>query len=190
MKAQYLRVKNWERFQHYKDRTPPWIKYHVTLLDDRDMLSLPYATQLVYDRLLLWAARTDNNIDHDPIWLGQKFNIEPLVVQEAIENLLTAGFLVMAGRKRHASKAIATRTAKELAEREQGAVPEAEAESRGEADKEAEADGDSGGGLFAIPASADLQEEIQKLLNLRGCDANSRDRRRGVREETAVRRCG
>ena len=27
-------VKNWDEFQHYKDRNPPWIKLHNHLLDD------------------------------------------------------------------------------------------------------------------------------------------------------------
>jgi hypothetical protein len=31
--VRYLRVKNWSEFQHYKDRNPPWIKLHRTLLD-------------------------------------------------------------------------------------------------------------------------------------------------------------
>src|SRR5690606_19747530 len=32
--AGYLTVKNFERFQHYKDRNPPWIKLYNDLLDD------------------------------------------------------------------------------------------------------------------------------------------------------------
>jgi hypothetical protein len=31
-----LRFKNWGKFQHYKQRTPPWIKLHRSLLDDMD----------------------------------------------------------------------------------------------------------------------------------------------------------
>ena len=31
-----LRVKNWEKFQHYKDRRPPWIKLYHELLDNLD----------------------------------------------------------------------------------------------------------------------------------------------------------
>jgi len=31
---QFLAVKNFERFQHYKDRNPPWIKLHAAVLDD------------------------------------------------------------------------------------------------------------------------------------------------------------
>lgn len=29
-----MRIKNWGEFQHFKDRTPPWIKLYRTLLDD------------------------------------------------------------------------------------------------------------------------------------------------------------
>jgi hypothetical protein len=32
-----LRIKNWHEFQHFKDRTPPWIKLHKTILDQRDI---------------------------------------------------------------------------------------------------------------------------------------------------------
>ena len=31
-----LRIKNWDSYQHYKHRTPPWIKLHRSLLDDMD----------------------------------------------------------------------------------------------------------------------------------------------------------
>jgi hypothetical protein len=29
-----LRIKNWKRFQHFKDRRPPWIKLYRDILDD------------------------------------------------------------------------------------------------------------------------------------------------------------
>ena len=30
----YMKIKNWSEFQHFKDRTPPWIKLYRHLLDD------------------------------------------------------------------------------------------------------------------------------------------------------------
>lgn len=118
---QFLRVRHWERFQHYKNRRPPWIKFHVSILDDHALLSLPPLTQLVYDRMLLRAALTDNNIEHDPAWLGQKFNLPPKEIQRAIETLVGAGFLQVSGAKRSASRAIARR--------KQNGVPKAETET-------------------------------------------------------------
>jgi len=31
-----MRIKNWQQFQHFKDRRPPWIKLYRDLLDDPD----------------------------------------------------------------------------------------------------------------------------------------------------------
>jgi len=31
-----MKIKNWSEFQHFKDRTPPWIKLYRHLLDDPD----------------------------------------------------------------------------------------------------------------------------------------------------------
>lgn len=35
-----MRIKNWDKFQHYKDRNPVWIKLHKTILDDPEYHSL------------------------------------------------------------------------------------------------------------------------------------------------------
>ena len=35
-----MRVKNWQDFQHFKDRRPPWIKLYREILDDPDWHSL------------------------------------------------------------------------------------------------------------------------------------------------------
>ena len=32
-----MRIKNWKKFQHFKDRRPPWIKLHREILDQRDI---------------------------------------------------------------------------------------------------------------------------------------------------------
>jgi hypothetical protein len=32
-----MRIKNWSKFQHFKDRKPPWIKLHREILDQRDI---------------------------------------------------------------------------------------------------------------------------------------------------------
>ncbi len=35
-----MRIKNWDQFQHFKDRNPPWIRLYKTLLDDPDWHNL------------------------------------------------------------------------------------------------------------------------------------------------------
>lgn len=36
-----MKIKNWPKFQHFKDRRPPWIKLYRDLLDDDEWFSLP-----------------------------------------------------------------------------------------------------------------------------------------------------
>ncbi len=53
-----LRVKNWDQFQHFKDRCPPWIKLYKDLLDDPDWheLSGDQAKVLV----MLWLVASED----------------------------------------------------------------------------------------------------------------------------------
>lgn len=86
----YFRVKNWENFQHYKDRNPPWIKLHNQLLDN-------YEFELLGDSskghlLCIWmlASRTQNKMPYDPKWIGKKIGASSKVDLQALEN---SGFI-------------------------------------------------------------------------------------------------
>ena len=47
-----MKIKNWNKYQHYKDRNPPWIKLHRKLLDDREFHKLkPLASKVL---VLCW----------------------------------------------------------------------------------------------------------------------------------------
>lgn len=50
--SRYFTIKNWARFQLYKDRTPPWICLYNTLLDDIDFNLLEPRTQR--DLIFIW----------------------------------------------------------------------------------------------------------------------------------------
>jgi hypothetical protein len=57
-----IKIKNWSEFQHFKDRTPPWIKLYRHLLDDPDWheLSGTDAKTLI----MLWlVASEDKNME-------------------------------------------------------------------------------------------------------------------------------
>lgn len=53
------KIKSWERFQHFKDRKPPWIKLYRDLLDDLEWHELPGddAKSLV----MLWLIASEND---------------------------------------------------------------------------------------------------------------------------------
>lgn len=49
---------NWNEFQHYKDRCPPWVKLHKRLLDDRKFQQLPLASRALAPMLSLLASES------------------------------------------------------------------------------------------------------------------------------------
>lgn len=87
----YISVKNWGTFQHYKDRNPPWIKLHTSLLDDYGFQRLPGEAK--WQLLLLWlvAARQDNRIPDDKEWLASLFHVDPGALE--IDLLVDRGWL-------------------------------------------------------------------------------------------------
>ena len=80
-----MRVRNWEQFQHYKDRCPPWIKLHFELLTSRDWVMLDDASRVLAIACMLIASRYEGKIPEDPAYvqrvayLHKKPNFKPLI---------------------------------------------------------------------------------------------------------------
>lgn len=72
----YLRVKNWAEFQHYKDRNPPWIKLHRTLLDDYEFERLQDASKAHLMLIWLFASQKDGLVPNDPAFLKKKLGLK------------------------------------------------------------------------------------------------------------------
>lgn len=53
------RIKNWEKFQHYKFRNPTWIKLYRDILDDLEWHKLPAEANKVL--VMLWLIASDTN---------------------------------------------------------------------------------------------------------------------------------
>ena len=57
-----LKVKNWEKFQHFKDRKPPWIKLYRELLDDINWHELdPMCAKLLVNIWLIASEAVDKS---------------------------------------------------------------------------------------------------------------------------------
>lgn len=87
----YLSIKNFERFQHYKDRAPPWIKFHASTLDDYEFSQLDDAVKAHLMLLWLLASKLGNRIPNDAAWIAHKIGARGRV---DIKALLASGFLV------------------------------------------------------------------------------------------------
>lgn len=123
--AQFLRIREWARFQHYKDRDPPWIKLHRELLTSQTWVSLDDASRVLAIALMLLAAGTDNKIPADAGYLKR---VAYLNADPDWRPLLKTGFVDLIDENGEvASKALAPAT--ECASEERRGRAE---ESRGE----------------------------------------------------------
>ena len=58
--------KNWQQFQHYRDRNPVWIKLHRSLLNDYEWHCLPVASKALAPCLWLLASEYQNGTINAP----------------------------------------------------------------------------------------------------------------------------
>jgi hypothetical protein len=118
-----LTPKNWDTFQHYKDRAPAWIKLHRGLLDDYEFSRLPLASRALAPLLWLLASEYEAGAitASQPRWpfaFGRPR--KELVV--ALKPLTDQGFFVVASIT--------------LADCKQDAIPEKERELEEQVEKE------------------------------------------------------
>ena len=88
----YLKVKNWEQYQHYKNRCPPWIKLHVKILNDRCFTSLPCASRGLLMQLWVIASEYDGKVPNDLKELKYRLR-DDTISQETINLLISKGLL-------------------------------------------------------------------------------------------------
>lgn len=93
-----LAIRNLERFQHYKDRNPVWVKLYVKTLDDEQLNEMPTATRLLAILLLLVAARRNNRIPNDAAWIAAECSVSLRESKVALADLLAVAFLVPASQ--------------------------------------------------------------------------------------------
>lgn len=90
----FATIKSWGSFQHYKRRSPPWIKLHRSILDDYEFMCLPVASKALAPQLWLLAAESDKGqvrIDSD--WLAFRLRLSCEEIDEALKPLIDMGFI-------------------------------------------------------------------------------------------------
>jgi hypothetical protein len=60
------RIKNWKKFQHFRNRRPPWIKLYRDLLDDDEYWKLPGDAARILTLLWLIASEYDGSLPPIP----------------------------------------------------------------------------------------------------------------------------
>ena len=117
-----LKPKNWDKFQHYKDRCPPWIKLHRDILNDRLFANLPIASKALAPLLWLLASESkDGSFDAAIEELAFRLHIASKDIEAGLKPLIDKGFFVDASTM--------------LAPCLQVAIPETEREGERETEK-------------------------------------------------------
>lgn len=127
-----LKPKNWEKFQHYKDRNPPWIKLHRDLMIDRAFMSLPLASKALAPFFWLLASEShskDGTFNASDEELEFRLRISIKEIREGRKSLIEKGFFT------HASSALAG-----ASNLHTNAIPETEREGETETKGETDLD--------------------------------------------------
>jgi len=90
-------VKNWKEFQHYKDRSPPWIKFHKGVLDDYEFACLPLASRALAPCIWLLASeQNDGSVRIDPEFVAFRLRWPIDEVKAGLKSLIDNGFINVA----------------------------------------------------------------------------------------------
>ena len=118
--TRFFRVVNLDEYQHYKDRAPPWIKLHASVLEKYKFARLQDASKAHLMQIWLLASRTGNRLPYDATFIGNHINATSKV---DLDKLLALDFIAL---EQDASAP--------QAERVQDARPEGEGETKAESE--------------------------------------------------------
>lgn len=80
-----LRIKNFEKFQHFKDRSPPWVKLYRDILDDPDWHELePEAAKVL---VMLWLIASEDESKQGNLPEMKKLAFRLRIEQKRLEKL-------------------------------------------------------------------------------------------------------
>lgn len=93
-----LRVRNWSEFQHYKDRSPAWIKLHKGLIDNYEFQRLSIASKALAPMFWLLASEHDGGaLPLDTGRFAFRLRVDRALVLEALSGLVSGGFFFIDG---------------------------------------------------------------------------------------------
>jgi hypothetical protein len=93
MKHDFLRIKNWQKYQHYTKRRPPWIKLHFSILSSKDWVCSTDASRLLAVVCMLLASQSehkDGRFEADPEYFQRLARLETPPI---FKPLIDMGFL-------------------------------------------------------------------------------------------------
>jgi hypothetical protein len=129
----WIVVRKWEKFQHYKDRQPAWIKLYTELASNAEWLSLSDADRGVLTLIWIEYARSRNQLETNLMTIGSQNR--PLLRRiRSLKRLSDAGFIDIVASKPLArvlaQKKSTTYSSKDALAREANREPRASAKEK------------------------------------------------------------
>ena len=139
-----IRVKDWSSYQSYKDRKPPWIRFHKSMLDNYEFHLMCVSSRALLPMFWLIASEDENPVSglirdgYEKIAFRLRVTVQE--VTDAVNECEKSGFLeVLESDNNKQLQACTESVRKGLRVRSSGVTPETEAKTEKEAEKEAEA---------------------------------------------------
>jgi hypothetical protein len=82
-----MRIKNFAKFQHFKDRTPPWVKLYRDILDDPDWHELDPAAAKVL--VMLWLIASEDETKQGTLPPVKKLSFRLRISEKQLDQSLT-----------------------------------------------------------------------------------------------------
>jgi len=92
-----ITINEWSSYQSYKDRRPPWIRFHRTILDNYDYQIMTADSRALLPMLWLLACEdkdpTSGNIDLDFEKIAFRLRLTKQIIIKSTRELESAGFI-------------------------------------------------------------------------------------------------
>lgn len=123
MAEQWIVIPEWNKFQHYKDRDPKWIKVYTRLLSDPAYVNLSFPQRGLLHGLWHLYARSARDVPDNTSYLSRQLGGK--VLRKSLESLYDAGFIEFSSSKPLAEtdESASPETYKEETEKEQPLKP-------------------------------------------------------------------
>jgi hypothetical protein len=90
----FLRITNYEKYQHYADRNPVWVKQHRSFWNNSTISLQKTSTRLLALFLISYASEYENGLIPDSVTeISRRSNLNKAQVQYGLESLISSGFL-------------------------------------------------------------------------------------------------
>jgi hypothetical protein len=150
----WIVIPKWDEFQHYKDRDPPWIKAHRSLLAKDEYLNLSFHLRGILEGLRLSYAASNRQLSGSTVALSRRLGQR--VTTRDLESLNHAGFIRLSASKPQAP-------------RKRKVMPEAEAEAEKKNARTRATPKTPESKIRALIANGVIADEVDLEAELRAC---------------------